>query len=78
MFGLRTPCPKCFGHTFRTSKSGWLRYLTRLVFLRPFRCTHCQSRVWRFALRANYDRLRRTGEQPKLTSPPTHPPAAAA
>lgn len=78
MFGLRAPCPRCHGHTFRPSRSGWLRYVALPIFLRPFRCTHCHGRVWRFSLRSGYDRARRSGEVPTIKKPPPRPPAAAA
>lgn len=76
MFGFRAPCPRCHGHTFRASKSGWLRYVALLLLLRPFRCTHCQGRVWRFALRSSYGRTRPSGGVVTLKKPPIRPPAA--
>lgn len=50
MFGPPRACPVCNGFEFRPSKTGLLRLLTLLVFLRPYRCYSCGVRVWRFSL----------------------------
>ncbi len=50
MFGWTARCPVCTSANCRRSQSGWVRYLTRPVFLFPVRCRHCQTRFWRFTL----------------------------
>jgi predicted Zn-ribbon and HTH transcriptional regulator len=45
-------CPTCGSHYIRESRRGVLRYLTRLIWLRPLRCHTCGYRYWRFATRA--------------------------
>jgi hypothetical protein len=49
MIGRPRFCPHCSGSEFRRSQSGLLRRFAALVFLKPFRCRHCEKRVWRFA-----------------------------
>ena len=43
-------CPVCSAANCRRSQSGWVRHLTRLAFLFPLRCRHCQRRFWRLTL----------------------------
>ena len=52
MFGRPKYCPTCSGSEFRASHSGVLRRLTAFILLHPFRCKHCEKRVWRFTLSA--------------------------
>ncbi len=43
-------CPVCTSPNCRRSQSGWLRHLTRPLFVFPLRCRHCQTRFWRLTL----------------------------
>jgi hypothetical protein len=43
-------CPVCRAANCRRSQSGWVRHLTRLAFIFPLRCRHCQTRFWRLTL----------------------------
>jgi hypothetical protein len=48
-FGSPHICPVCTDFRFRRSTQGLFRYVAILVGLVPFRCLHCQTRVWRIA-----------------------------
>ena len=50
MFARTIRCPVCGGSNCRRSQSGWVRHLTRLTFLFPLRCRHCETRFWRLTL----------------------------
>lgn len=50
MIDSRQRCPRCDGDELRRSRSTWLRWPARLVFLHPIRCCDCQTRFWRFTL----------------------------
>jgi hypothetical protein len=78
MFGSPRQCPRCNGLSFHASRTGWLRRLTVLILLRPFRCDYCHLRLWRFALWAGQGRPLRSGEVMALKQPPAHPPATTA
>ncbi len=43
-------CPVCTSAECRRSKSGWVRYLVRPLFVFPLRCRRCQTRFWRLTL----------------------------
>jgi hypothetical protein len=49
LFGAPHTCPVCTDFRFRRSTQGWFRYVAILVGFVPFRCMHCQTRVWRIA-----------------------------
>lgn len=49
MFGVPRQCPSCGGPTFFASRSGFWRPILACVLIRPFRCDHCNRRVWRLS-----------------------------
>ena len=50
MIAWTNRCPVCTSPHVRRSQTGWVRHLTRLLFIFPIRCRHCQTRYWRLTL----------------------------
>ncbi len=50
MFAPTIRCPVCGGRSLARSRSGWVRHLTRLLFVFPLRCRNCLTRFWRLTL----------------------------
>jgi hypothetical protein len=61
LFGTPHTCPICTDFRFKRSTQGWLRHVAILVGLVPFRCMHCQNRVWRIAPFTKIPTKRRKG-----------------
>jgi hypothetical protein len=49
LIGAPHTCPVCTDFRFKRSTQGWFRHVAILFGFVPFRCMHCQNRVWRIA-----------------------------
>jgi len=74
-FGSPHTCPVCTDFRFRRSTQGWFRYFAILVGLVPFRCLHCQTRVWRIAPFTKLPTKRRKGSGAATVAPSDRTPA---
>jgi hypothetical protein len=75
MIGFQIRCPKCTSTDCRRSRSGWVRYLTRLLLVHPLRCRRCEARFWRFAPLTPAPRVRK--RKPAVVAAPHPEPAVA-
>ena len=75
LFGSPRICPVCTDFRFKRSTQGWLRHVAILFGFVPFRCLHCQNRVWRFAPLTRLPTKRRKGAAAATVAPSTPTPA---
>ena len=61
IFGAPRNCPVCTDFRFKRSTQGWFRHVAILFGFVPFRCMHCQNRVWRIAPFTRVPTKRRKG-----------------
>jgi hypothetical protein len=67
-------CPVCTDFRFKRSTQGWFRHVAILVGFVPFRCLHCQKRVWRFAPLTKLPTKKKKGAGQAVTASDHTPP----